>query len=128
MVGYKEHIESLSKEALITIILGTDEVPPILNRDEPSYNRPQITWALNKINKKRDVSLQYSINDVMDMLDELELMGYENYFNYDFFTFEIRKPSFAVFAVLFLMSILGIFVFFSKVWEIVIFFSSMLFI
>ena len=107
MIKYKEYIESLPKQELIDLIVGTEEIAPLLTRNEPTYSRPQITWGINKLNKERKVGLEYTQDDVLKILSNIERLRYDKFFNYDYFTFEIRKPSFWVFTVMFLCSIIG---------------------
>lgn len=107
MTEYKKYIESLTKEELVDLIVGTEDIAPLLTRDEPTYSRPQITWGINKLNKERKVGLEYTQDDVLKILNYIERMSYENFYIYNYFTFELRKPSILVVILILCLSLVG---------------------
>lgn len=114
---YAKYISSLSKIELIKLIIGTDNKPPLLTRNEPKYSRPQILWGLVKALETYPVKVVF--DDLENLTDEImnkiECMKWENFYNYDYIRFDIRKPSLYWVLIIFLLSLIG---FVYTVWQI----------
>lgn len=97
MSEYKKHIEKLSREELIELIVGDDSKPPLLTRNEPTYSRPQILWGFNKF-MKEDNLIQQDFGEaeqvVYQVLNNIEGLMWTSFYNYDYLRFDIKKPSF----------------------------------
>ena len=97
MGRYKEYLNSLSKEELITLIHGTEEFAPMLTDAEPKYTRPQILWAMNKLHEEKDFDTIEK--EAEEMFDLIIGFRWDNVYSYDYFRFDIRKPAFWVFTL-----------------------------
>lgn len=104
--SFSEHIEGLTREELIRLILGDKDTAPIkLNRDEPTFSRPQLIWAMKKYNKEYlenkeaydsviDESLDCAESQVETIIQFLEGANWNSFYNYDWVRFDIKKPGF----------------------------------
>lgn len=105
---YKEYIVLKKHSELVDMIVGDENNPPLLTRNEKKYSRPQIIWAINKINKDKEIPFDFSEKEAEDLINKLEGYKWYNFHNYDYLRFDIRKPSFSVFIIAFIFSAIGV--------------------
>lgn len=111
---YAKYIKSLDKSELVNLIIGTDEKPPLLTRDEPKYSRPQILWAMNSLYKKADgkfiegeVGFSETESFVENIMNEIEGMKWDKFYNYDYLRFDVKKPSLYCVVIILLLALIG---------------------
>lgn len=93
MSEFKEYLGTLTKEELINIIIGDEDRPPILTRNEKGYSRPQMIWSLNKLNNG---DFKKNENTINSMISIIEGYRWDKFYNYNYLRFDIRKPSFYI--------------------------------
>lgn len=102
ITSYKEYINSLSKQELVDKIVGSEDNPPIITRDEPKYNRVQIIWAINKMKvKKIDLETLDAKDEFVDsIMNTLSGFDWKLFYNYDYIRLDVRKPGFYFFIIM----------------------------
>lgn len=92
---YAKYIKSLDKPELVKLIIGTDDKPPLLTKDEPRYSRPRILWALIKAkeNYPELIDFDKQENLIYEMMNKIEGMKWDKFYNYDYLRFDVKKPS-----------------------------------
>ena len=115
MSEYKEYIDSISKKELKELIIGTKEIPPLLTRDEPTYSRPQLIWAMNKLYKEANgkfvegkIGFKESEDFVKDIMNTIERMPWDKFYNYDYLRFDVKKPSLYYVIGILIFALIGI--------------------
>ena len=103
---YAKFISELSKPELVDLIIGTRESTPIITRNEPTYSRPQILWALNKLS----VQDNFQDNDkfVDEIMNKIEGMKWDKFYNYDYLRFDVKKPSLYWASIIVLLALIGL--------------------
>lgn len=108
--SYNDWIKGHSKKELIDLIIGDDATPPLVTRHEPKITRPQLLWAMSKLNKEDKGGLDFDdIENFVDkILNIIEGFKWDKFYQYDYVRFDVKKPSLYVFLILIGMGIFGI--------------------
>jgi hypothetical protein len=104
MGSYRDYIETLHKKQLVNLICGDDEDPPILTRNEPTYSRPQIIWALMRV-QKMDLEEAEAVTE--SLINKLEGFQWDKLYNYDWARFDVKKPGFRMVLIIMVLASIG---------------------
>lgn len=107
-MSYQDWIKSHSKKQLQDLIIGEGDNPPLTTRDEPKFTRPQLIWAMSKLNKNKIKGFTYTEKDVDEIISLMQGFKWDLFYNYDYVRFDIRKPSLYIFLILIGFGIYGV--------------------
>lgn len=108
MTEYSKYIHSLNKEELVDLILGDENSIPALTRKEPNFNRPQLIWAINKIDRFDSIDFDDKEYIAESLINKMLGHKWDKFYNYDYIRFDIKKPSLYWVLIILMLSIIGI--------------------